>query len=339
MTPVAQSRHFASPFLLGAAGSILFLFSSACRREGSAGATDHPANNAPVAKSWWTAAKASTAAPVEIWKEFSGDKAFVHTRYLVELGPRPEGSEALEKTRKYITDTLASSGWKTEMQKFNDDTPRGNIAFVNIIARFGEAKPTDTQRAIVASHYDTKLFSTIRFVGASDGGSSTGALLELARVLALDPELARRVELVFFDGEEAFVQFSASDGLYGSRYYARTLRETKRNGQFKFGILWDMIGDKNLTITLSPDSPPQLAKGILDSATMLGMREAFSFYNRDIYDDHVPLNTAHIPMIDLIDFDYPPWHTADDTLDKLSPESLQKVGAVTLFYLRKQLLN
>ena len=337
MSGTARGLRFGFRQVLRESGVAILLSVAACSRKQPSDSAAH-SDNAPASHSWWNKTPAQPP-PAEIWKEFSGEKAFAHTQHLVELGPRPEGSEALEKTRKYIADTLESSGWKIEHQKFNDDTPRGNMAFENLIARFGDAKPAETQQAIVASHYDTKLFSTIRFVGASDGGSSTGALLELARVLALDPGLARRVELVFFDGEEAFVQFNATDGLYGSRFYARTLRETKRNGQLKFGILWDMIGDKNLTITLSPDSPAQVARGILDAATTLGLRDAFSYYDHDIYDDHVPLNTAHVPTIDLIDFNYPPWHTADDTLDKLSPESLQKIGAVTLYYLRKQLTN
>lgn len=317
-----------------ASGIALALLGASCGRKHDAKQND------PASRSWWNASSTPTPAPpAEIWKEFSGEKAFAHTRHLVELGPRPAGSDALEKTREYIVQTLEGIGWKVERQKFDDATPRGTMTFVNLIARFGDAKPGSLQQAIVASHYDTKSFSTIRFVGASDGGSSTGALLELARVLALDPGFARRVELVFFDGEEAFVQFTATDGLYGSRFYAKTLRETKRNAQFKLGILWDMIGDKNLTITLSPDSPPQLARGILDAATALGLRDVFSYHDRDIYDDQVPLNAVNIPTIDLIDFNYPPWHTADDTLDKLSPESLQKVGEVTLFFLRKQLTN
>ena len=98
-----------------------------------------------------------------------------------------------------------------------------------------------------------------------------------------------------------------------------------------------MIGDSDLTITLSPDSPLELAKSILASADALGLRQHFSFYDRNIYDDHIPLNQARIPSIDLIDFDYPPWHTADDTLPRLSPESLQKIGAVTLHHLQRAL--
>jgi glutaminyl-peptide cyclotransferase len=283
--------------------------------------------------------KVSTAPPPrEIWKEFSGEKAFTEVKKQVDLGPRPAGSAELEQARGLLTTSLEGTGWEVERQEFTDNTPRGSVKFVNLIARFAadgsRPVPRTTQRAIVCSHYDTKRFSTIRFLGANDAASSTGALVELARVLALDPVFAAQFELVFFDGEEAFVQFTETDGLYGSRYYARQLRETSRAAQFKFGILWDMIGDSDLTITLSPDSPIDLVKSILASADALALREHFSFYNRNIFDDHIPLNQAKIPTIDLIDFDFLYWHTADDTLPRLSAESLQKVGAVTLHYLR-----
>lgn len=270
--------------------------------------------------------------PSEIWNEFSGEKAFEHTRQQVELGPRSAGSAALEETRKLIISSLEANGWSVERQTFTDETPRGPVEFVNLIARYG-GKET-TQRFIVSSHYDTKLYDTITFVGASDGASSTGALMELARVLALDPEFASQIELVFFDGEEAFEQFTPTDGLYGSRHYAADLRNSGRNKQFRAGILWDMIGDKDLTITLPPDSPPFLVSAIFKAAEELGVRKHFGYAQMPIWDDHVPLNQAKIPTIDLIDFQYPYWHTADDTLDKLSPESLQIVGSVTLRYLK-----
>jgi len=278
----------------------------------------------------------SDAKPVpDIWTLYSGDRAFADVRTLVDLGPRPAASAPLDQARQYIIAEMQKAGWKIERQEFEDDTPRGRIKFVNLIARYGD-DPT-TQQAIICSHYDTKLFDTIRFVGASDGGSSTGALIELGRTLAKDPALARRMELVFFDGEEAFVQFTETDGLYGSRYYARTLRDSGRYKQFKFGILWDMMGPRDLDITLSPDSPPDLTRGILKAADALNLRQDFTLYDRSIYDDHVPLlHIAQVPAIDLIDFNYPPWHTAEDTLDKLAPESLQAVGAVTLYYLRTQ---
>ncbi len=287
--------------------------------------------------------------PPEIWKEFSGERAFAEVRKQVEVGPRPSGTPEIEKARALIEDGLRRSGWEVERQVFTNETPRGPVRFVNLIGRFaanGQSPvPRDTQRAIVCSHYDTKRFSTIRFLGASDGASSTGALLELARVLALDPALAAQVELVFFDGEEAFVQFTSpdevrpgkADGLFGSRFYADQLRNSGRARQFKFGILWDMIGDRDLTITLEPGSPAALTREIYASAEALGLQKHFVRYDRAILDDHAHLNRVRIPTIDLIDFDYPAWHTADDTLERLAPESLQKVGAVTLHHLRKAL--
>ena len=288
-----------------------------------------------------TGTRNTASPPAEIWKQFSGEKAFAEVKRQFEIGPRPSGSQEIEKARAHILEVLAAHGWDVEQQSFSDETPRGPMKFVNLIARFSATAarpaPDTTQRAIVCSHYDTKRFSTIQFSGANDGASSTGALLELARVLALDPVLASKVELVFFDGEEAVTQFTETDGLYGSRFYARTLRERKRTQQLKFGILWDMIGDKELTITLPPDSPQPLANELLAAAETLGLRQHFSYHDRPIWDDHVPLNQAGLPTVDVIDFDYLPWHTADDTLERLSPESLRIIGAVTLFHLQKAL--
>ncbi|XHR29391.1 MAG: M28 family metallopeptidase [Chthoniobacteraceae bacterium] len=286
-----------------------------------------------------TSASATPAGtpPAQIWKEFSADKAFAHVKAQCDVGPRPSGSAELEKARALIVAELQRNGWKVERQEFTDTTPRGPVKFVNLIARFGGG--SQTQQFLICSHYDTKIFDTIHFVGASDGASSTGALLEFSRVLALDPALARRVELVFFDGEEAVVQYSQSngvltDGLYGSRHYAKDLAVSGRAKQFRAGILWDMIGNSRLNITLSPDSPSALMQGILASADQLHERRAFSVFDRTILDDHSPLNEVGIPTLDLIGFDYPYWHTADDTLDKLSPDSLQTVGAVTLHWLK-----
>jgi len=320
-----------------------------CNRQASSPATSSEstantqASGSTPSSGWHLFKKSTPPPPAQIWNEFSGDKAFAHVKALCDIGPRPIGSPELQKARDYIIANLTKVGWEVEQQRFEDETPRGKRPFVNLIARFagvdGDHKPapTNTQTIIVCSHYDTKIFDTIRFVGASDGASSTGALIELARVLALDPDMARKIELVFFDGEEAVSQFTETDGLYGSRYYAKNLRLTNRATQYKMGVLWDMIGDKDLTVTLSPDSPPELAKGILSASTALNLRQYFSYFDREIYDDHVPLNITGIPSIDLIDFDYIYWHTADDTLDKLSPGSLQKVGAVTLYFLRKSL--
>src|SRR2546423_722065 len=128
----------------------------------------------------------------DIWTQFSGDKALAHVQRLVDLGPRTPESEGIEKSRAYIKEQLKSFGWKVSEQAFTDNTPRGQVRFVNLIARFGPVeKPRDL--FLLCSHYDTKVFDTFRFVGANDGGSSTGLLLELARVSAQQPRLAGRV--------------------------------------------------------------------------------------------------------------------------------------------------
>jgi glutaminyl-peptide cyclotransferase len=277
-------------------------------------------------------AGSSRAADRKIWEEFSGEKAFVHVRSLVDLGPHPAGSDAIEKARDYIEEQLRHSGWQVTRQAFTDDTPRGKVQFVNLIARFSGDGNAVSPSFLLSSHYDTKLFDAIRFVGANDGGSSTGLLLELARVIGQRPNLARKIELAFFDGEEAYENFSETDGLYGSRYFAK---QVQANGakQFRGGILFDMIGDRSLGITLPADSPPAMAHDIFAAAEALKLRNYFSYLDRDLIDDHAPLNAVGIPTIDIIDFDYPWWHTAGDTLDKISSQSLQIVGSVALYYL------
>jgi glutaminyl-peptide cyclotransferase len=272
------------------------------------------------------------AAPVaNIWEQFSGEKAMAHVQQLVDLGPRPPASDAIEKSRAYIDNQLRLTGWRVERQEFTDDTPRGKVRFVNLIARFQSEKDT-APTFLLCSHYDTKIFEAIRFVGANDGGSSTGLLLEMARVLGQHPNLAAKIELVFLDGEEAYENFSATDGLYGSRYFAKQLEATGAK-QFRGGVLFDMVGDRSLKITLPPDSPSQMVHDIFASAEALQLRSHFTYFDFEITDDHTPLNADGIPTIDLIDFDYPPWHTADDTIDKISAESLQTVGSVTAYYL------
>ena len=274
----------------------------------------------------------SRVAATKIWEDFSGDKALANVQRLIDLGPRQAGSDAIEKARDYIEEQLRHSGWQVARQAFTDDTPRGKIHFVNLIARFSGATNAASPSFLLCSHYDTKLFDAIRFVGANDGGSSTGLLLELARVLGQNPSVARNVELVFFDGEEAYENFSETDGLYGSRYFARQL-QSEGAKQFRCGILFDMVGDRSLDITLPADSPAAMARDVFASAEALKLRKYFSYLDRNLVDDHAPLNAIGIPMIDLIDFDYPWWHTADDTMDKISAQSLQIVGWVALYYL------
>ena len=274
----------------------------------------------------------------KIWTEFSGDKALAHVQRLVDFGPRPPESEAIKKSRDYIRQTLKSSGWNVTEQAFIDNTPRGQVRFVNLIARFGAAKKA-SDVFLLCSHYDTKMFDTFRFAGANDGGSSTGLLLELARVLAEQPRLAEKTELVFFDGEEAFENFSDTDGTYGSRHFAHELGQDGSAKSFRGGILFDMVGDRSLDITLPPNSPTKITRDVFASADALKLRNYFTYFDQDITDDHTPLNAIGIPVLDMIDFHYAPWHTADDTMDKLSAQSLLIVGSVTVYYLSEYALK
>jgi glutaminyl-peptide cyclotransferase len=273
----------------------------------------------------------SPAGQAKIWEEFSGDKAFAHVKRLVDFGPRPSGSEAIEKSRRYIEEQLRQSGWQVTRQAFTNDTPRGKVQFVNLIAQLPGSADADPS-FLLCSHYDTKMFDTIRFVGANDAGSSTGLLLELARVIGQHPNLVAKIELVFFDGEEAYDHFSETDGLYGSRYFARQLQGSRAK-QFRGGIVFDMVGDRSLGVTLPADSPPEMARDIFAAAEALKLRSYFGYLDREMIDDHSPLNAIGIPTIDIIDFDYPWWHTAGDTIDKVSAQSLQIVGSVALYYL------
>ena len=278
------------------------------------------------------ATSVTKSGPPKIWEEFSGEKAFAHIQRLVDFGPRPAGSTAIEKSRDYIEDQLRRFGWQVTRLTFSDDTPRGKIHFVNLLAQFSGQENARASLLLLCSHYDTKMFDTIRFVGANDGGSSTGLLLELARVIGQHPNLARKIELVFFDGEEAVEQFSQADGLYGSRYFARQLQGAGAK-QFRGGLLFDMVGDRSLGITLPADSPAEMARDIFAAAETLKLRSYFTYLGRELIDDHVPLNAIGIPTLDIIDFDFPWWHTADDTMDKISAQSLQTVGSVALYYL------
>jgi hypothetical protein len=297
----------------------------------------------------------------------SGEKAFAHVSALVDLGPRPAGSEALENSRKYLEEELAALGWVTRRQTFTTKTPRGNIEFTNLLARFGEAAWEKPVEGLLCSHCDTKLYDDMTFVGANDAGSSTGLLVELARVLGERPEAARRIELVFFDGEEAFgTNITATDGLYGSKHYAGQWLLKPVPDRPRWGVLLDMIGDVDLNIRAAVRIPGQsirelaeakekgapiidmvkveeslqsLSRHLLAAAGELHLRDHVGVSPDYLIDDHIPLNVvAGIPTIDLIDFDFPAWHTPADTLEKVSAESLGITGRVTLRLVEKYLL-
>ena len=257
---------------------------------------------------------------------FDSSKAWEHLRQQVTIGPRPSGSPANVKTRDYIKAQLAALGIKTVEQPFEGATPLGPIKMVNLIATIPGQR---TDRIVLASHFDTKLFRDLRFVGASDGASSTAALIELARVIKGRGQLPFTIELLFLDGEEAVIEWQGTDNTYGSRYYVDAARKSGSLKSLRALILLDMIGDRNLTIRREANSTRWLTDIVWGAAAKLGHR-AFMSEETTVEDDHVPFLKAGVPSVDIIDLDYPQWHTAQDTLDAVGARSLQVVGEVVV---------
>jgi len=265
-----------------------------------------------------------------------GDEAFAHTEKILAIGPRPPESKELEKVLAYLAGQLATHGWTTQTQEFDRSTPKGRVHFTNLRARFGKADdPAVWQRPvdlILACHIDSKIIPHIRFLGADDSASAAGAILVIARKLADNhPDLAKRIELVFFDGEESFAHdITPTDGLYGSRHYARILRSWQHKP--RFGIVLDMIGHRNLSIRIPSDTPEPLRRALMDAARAEKTTHFFEPPSAPITDDHVPLNNAGVPTIDIVgDFPSKPWwHTSRDNIHNISPKSLDASIRTTL---------
>ena len=259
--------------------------------------------------------------------KFDSSRAYEHLRRQVGFGPRPAGSAALTQTRQYMLAELKAAGIDAREDAWDAATPLGRVRMVNVIATIPGRRP---ERIALATHYDTKLFREFRFVGASDGASSTAAVLELGRVLkGRTNEFT--IELLFFDGEEAVVEwYRNNDNTYGSRHYVETAHKAGTLSSLKALVLLDMIGDRNLTIRRDSNSTAWLNDLVWAAAGRLGHRGVFLADQTTVEDDHLAFTKAGIPSIDIIDLDYAAWHTAQDDLDHVSARSLQIVGDVVL---------
>jgi glutaminyl-peptide cyclotransferase len=301
-----------------------------------------PGSNKPVD------AGATPVAP-SAKSDFDGDRAFDHVRKQVEFGPRPAGSAELEKTRNYLIDQLKSFGLKVTTDEFHATTPLGDKRMVNVIAELpGESSDV----IIISSHYDTKYFKDFKFVGACDGGSSTGDVMEIARVMAANKQnLKMTYQFVFFDGEEAFCtdwdqchnpnpadpKTPLPDNLYGSRHYVSQLIEKNELRRVRAMILLDMIGYKNLSLGRADLGTAWLVDTVWQTAKQIGYGNVFVDSVEGVGDDdHAPFLRAGVEAIDIIQLSsYPYWHTKDDTLDKISPKSLKIVGDAVIVSLPK----
>ena len=298
-----------------------------------------PGNNPqPSNNSVPTPTASPARSPAAAKYAIDGERAFEHVRKQVEFGPRPAGSAELAKTREYLVSELKSYGLDVTVDEWQAATPIGPRKMANVVA---ELPGESTDVVVLSSHYDTKLFKEFRFDGANDGGSSTGALLEMARVMKATTQKPRLTyRFVFFDGEEAFCENwddcktpDGPDNTYGSRYYVKQLKAKGEIKRVRAMILLDMIGYKELELGRNEMlSTRWLIDAVWDAARELGYDNYFISGMEDCDgDDHVPFLQEGIEALDIIQLgSYPYWHTADDTLDKISPQSLKVVGDTVL---------
>jgi Peptidase family M28 len=254
--------------------------------------------------------------------KFDGQAAFRHVQAQMAIGPRPTGSAAGRKTGDYIIEQLKKYGWQVEEQNFVYHGVTGR----NIIGKVGQGP-----LAIIGAHYDTRRVADndpdpkLRMQpepGANDGASGVAVLLELARTLD-QQHLKNEVWLTFFDAEDDG-RLDGWDFIAGSTEMAGRLNITP-----EMVVIADMIGDRDQQIYKEQNSTPALVEKIWGIAARLGYEQAFLPTAKwSMEDDHTPFLRRGIPAVDLIDFDYPYWHTTQDTADKVAPESLERVGRV-----------
>ena len=260
---------------------------------------------------------------------FDGDRAFQHINAQLAFGPRTPGSQGHANTIAYIQDALRKTGWQVEVQ---ENSALGH-PLTNIVAKRG----TGDKWIILGAHYDTRIHAdreesvadqTQPVPGSNDGASGVAVLLELARVLP--EELDQEVWLVFFDLEDQG-RIEGWDWILGSQTFVDNLEGTP-----DAAVIVDMVGDADLNLYREKTSTPELVDAIWKVAAELGYEKYFiNTAKHALLDDHTPFLNTGVKAIDIIDFDYPYWHTLEDTADKVAPQSLKIVGDVLLAWLTR----
>ncbi len=268
--------------------------------------------------------------PVGPAPKINAARAMQYTKEVTAFGARPIGSENHRKLENYILSHL--KGDEVESDSFTADTVEGKFPVRNIIAKFPGTKDGII---VIAGHYDTNYpLRNTKYVGANDGGSSTAILLEIANQIRGKKRDGYSVWLVWTDGEEAMQKWSDADSLYGTKHLAERWQKDGTTKKIKALLLADMIGDADLNIEQETFSTPWLEDLIYQAATQLGYQSHFFERKISVDDDHLPFLKIGVPSADLIDLDYGYedvfHHTPQDTMDKLSPKSLQIVGDVIL---------
>jgi glutaminyl-peptide cyclotransferase len=319
---------------------IVILSASAMGATNSALALQTPAATAATAlPTMFIATPDVTLQPTATTRQqFDGESALKFAAAQVNFGYRPTGSDAWRKTGDYIIATLRSYGWKVTTQPFTVDVNGTKVNARNIQASIGSGPVV-----IIGAHYDTRIYAdaetnpedrTTPVIGANDGASGVAVLLELGRVLGQHYTYNRELRLVFFDAEDNGNIPGWPYWILGSTHYAENL-----DVKPEYVIVLDMIGDKDLNTyyeTNSMQSAPTIVTDIWNVAAKLGYEKNFIREQKfNMVDDHMPFIRKGIPSVDIIDFDYPHWHRTTDTLDKISAESLGKVGRVVQVYLEQ----
>jgi glutaminyl-peptide cyclotransferase len=321
--PAHESSRTSLLLLLTCALAPLFIFQSVSRAETNSTTPAfftfrHPSRHQ-------TPSSSPSAVPT-----IDSQRAFRYIKGIVAFGPRPIGSANHKKVEQYILACL--KGDQVESDRFTADTPEGKFPIHNIIAKYPGTKDGII---VIAGHYDTNYpLRNIAYVGANDGGSSAAILLELANQLRGKKRDGYSIWLLWTDGEEAVKQWSPTDSLYGARHLAEKWQSDGTLKKIKAFLLADMIGDADLNIERETDSTPWLEDLVYQAATTLGYQSHFFARTLPIQDDHLPFVQRGVPSADIIDLDYGYGnvfhHTAQDTIDKLSPKSLEIVGNVIL---------
>ncbi|HEY2458790.1 MAG TPA: M28 family peptidase [Candidatus Acidoferrum sp.] len=274
---------------------------------------------------------ADAAPPADTTGGFDGNKAYEQVVKQVSFGPRPPGSPAIAKLQDYMVTELKSYGCTVETDSFSADTPDGRVPMKNILVKIPGEKPGII---LLGTHYDTKKLDN--FVGADDGGSSTGVMLEMARLLCGQKQPGKyAVWIAFFDAEEAFNRdWKDPDHTYGSRQMAAQLAASGDLPKVKAFILADLVGGKTAHFPRDPESTKWVVDLVWSVANRLGYSNLFvDTISGPGGDDHFSFTSRKVPSVDIISLnntDTPYWHTPEDTLDKVSPKTLAYVGHTIL---------
>ena len=309
------TRQFAAGLVL-----VCSLFACAKDKEGSLSAAPAPAQEAAPQQS-----PDSKRAPQAV---VNGARTMQYTKEIIAYGPRYLGSPGHKRVEDYLRSRL--KGDQVEDDTFTVESPEGNFPGRNIIAKFPGKKDGII---VVASHYDTNYpLRKTSFIGANDGAATSALLLELAQHLRGGKLDGYSVWLVWTDAEEAVRTWSDTDSLYGTRHLAAVWEKDGTLKKIKAFLLADMIGDADLDIQRDANSTSWLEDMVLEAATRLGYQSHFFAQSTAVNDDHLPFAKRGVPVADIIDLDYGYnnvfHHTTQDTIDKLSPRSLEISGDV-----------